>query len=123
MDEKTIDVGKKLLDAKGNATESLRKIKSVEREVAETKEHVLAAFAKLQLAMSQNFSVQEWPVSSLRKYAEAILDHFKHLESLQAKMIVAMSPVSDLSAVIPTPAELEGARIRAEVEKTTSSDE
>lgn len=117
MDEKQIDVGAYIMGEKDHGrTANLRKIKDLNRNIQLHKEMALAAFAKVQLSMGNNFASKEWPTGLLREYVGKLDEHLLEIESMSAQVLVAMSPVTHSTGLGTgvTPAELEGARIRSE---------
>jgi hypothetical protein len=117
MDEKYKDVGAYIMGEKDHGrTASLRKIKELTRNIQLQKDMALAAFAKVQLSMGNNFAAKEWPTSLLREHVSKLNDHLLEIESMSAQVLVAMSPVEHDMGIGTgiTPAELEGARVRSE---------
>jgi len=119
MDNKNIgiDVGAKILSGRSySKNETLRLITELEVKIEHHKEMALAAFAKVQLSMGNNFASKSWPISHLRERVGQLNEHLEALEHLNAQVLVAMSPVEHTTGLGTgvTPAELEGARMRSE---------
>lgn len=118
-----IDVAKKILASKDDRyTRNLKRTREIQKDIKTTQEHALATFARVQLAMAENFTASTWPVTRLKEYAEAFLMALCMLETNHSKLIVASSPIEHSMGLGTgvTPAELEGARIRAEQEHSTN---
>lgn len=117
MDKKNVDVGAYIMGEKDpyGRAESLRKIKDLNRSIGLEKEMALAAFAKVQLSMGNNFASKEWPTSLLQEYVNGLSEHLLNIEHMNSQVLVAMSPVEHTMGLGTgvTPAELEGARQRS----------
>jgi hypothetical protein len=116
-DEKYTDVAAKILAGRSyGGRDTNRVIKELEEKITHHKEMALASFAKVQLSMGDHFAFKNWPISHLRDRVKLLDEHLEEIDRLESQVLVAMSPVMHEMGLGTgvTPAELEGARQRAE---------